>query len=118
MAPSERTPKQVGLEPKEGWLKCELSTSKCNEIPGPDGKTLYDVEIELHTGRTHQIRAQLAALGSPILGDRAYGSQIRYAPIGSAGKAIALFSSHVSWPGPGGKLKSYSCEPPWVSSRQ
>ena len=32
------------------------------------------VKITLATGRRHQIRAQLAALGHPILGDRKYGS--------------------------------------------
>ncbi len=116
MAPSDRTPKTVGTAPQEGWLKCELSTTNKGEIPGPEGRTLYDVEVELHTGRTHQIRAQLAALGSPILGDRPYGSQIRYAPMGSAGKAIGLFSSHVRWTGLDGKTHSFASEPPWVSS--
>lgn len=33
-----------------------------------------ELEIELLTGRTHQIRGQLAALGCPILGDPLYGS--------------------------------------------
>lgn len=33
------------------------------------------LEIELETGRYHQIRAQLAAIGCPILGDIKYGSQ-------------------------------------------
>ena len=35
--------------------------------------TLSLLEINLHTGRTHQIRAQLAHIGCPILGDGKYG---------------------------------------------
>ena len=34
----------------------------------------YALEIKLHTGRHHQIRAQLSAIGSPIKGDLKYGS--------------------------------------------
>ena len=33
----------------------------------------YLLEIELHTGRHHQIRAQMAALGCPVMGDLKYG---------------------------------------------
>ena len=33
------------------------------------------VEVELETGRKHQIRLQLANAGSPIVGDRKYGSR-------------------------------------------
>lgn len=33
----------------------------------------FALEIELHTGRHHQIRAQLAAIGCPIKGDLKYG---------------------------------------------
>jgi RluA family pseudouridine synthase len=36
--------------------------------------------IELHTGKYHQIRAQLAHLGCPILGDSIYGSVLSYRP--------------------------------------
>lgn len=40
-------------------------------------KSVYDMtwlEIELETGRKHQIRVQLAKHGFPIIGDRKYGS--------------------------------------------
>lgn len=33
----------------------------------------FALEIELHTGRHHQIRAQLSAIGCPIKGDLKYG---------------------------------------------
>lgn len=33
------------------------------------------VEVELYTGRTHQIRAQMKAWGHPILGDPKYGTK-------------------------------------------
>lgn len=33
------------------------------------------LEIELGTGRTHQIRAQLGAIGHPLAGDKKYGSK-------------------------------------------
>ena len=33
------------------------------------------VELELHTGRTHQIRVHMQALGHPIIGDTLYGKK-------------------------------------------
>lgn len=32
------------------------------------------VEVKLHTGRYHQIRAQMAAIGCPVVGDKRYGA--------------------------------------------
>jgi len=33
------------------------------------------LSVDLHTGRFHQIRAQLSAIGHPIVGDKKYGSK-------------------------------------------
>jgi 23S rRNA pseudouridine1911/1915/1917 synthase len=38
------------------------------------------VEIELETGRMHQIRLQAAARGAPVLGDWQYGSAVSFGP--------------------------------------
>ncbi len=54
----------------EGSLKAEL---KYNLIGKSD--KFYLLEINLLTGRHHQIRAQLAHIGSPIKGDIKYGYQ-------------------------------------------
>lgn len=34
------------------------------------------IEARLETGRTHQVRVQLASLGHPVVGDKLYGSRI------------------------------------------
>ena len=39
----------------------------------------YELEINLISGRKHQIRAQLEAIGCSILGDSKYGSKERFA---------------------------------------
>jgi 23S rRNA pseudouridine1911/1915/1917 synthase len=41
----------------------------------------YLLEIKPKTGRFHQIRAQLANIGLPIIGDEKYGSDQKYFPL-------------------------------------
>jgi 23S rRNA pseudouridine1911/1915/1917 synthase len=57
--------------------------------------TQQRLEIHLETGRYHQIRAQMAAIGCPILGDIKYGSKISL-PKG----AIALQHAEMRLPHP------------------
>ncbi len=39
------------------------------------GPEVSRLKVRLHTGRTHQIRAQMAAVGHPLLGDDLYGDR-------------------------------------------
>jgi len=54
--------------------------------------TLWD--IALHTGKYHQIRAQLSNAECPILGDLVYGSDVVYTPNSIALHAYALEFVH------------------------
>lgn len=57
-----------------------------------ENKFLWD--IELLTGKYHQIRAQLASTGCPILGDSLYGSKELYKPDAIALQAWRLLFEH------------------------
>lgn len=53
------------------------------------------LQIKLHTGRPHQIRVQLSALGCPLYGDQKYGASVN-----KPGEQIALWSIYVGVPHP------------------
>ena len=44
------------------------------------GRALTLVRVAIHTGRTHQIRVHLSAIGHPIVGDSLYGGLHRRVP--------------------------------------
>lgn len=80
MKPSDRAPREVqavsalslelGQGPNPGWQICKLRILTQEEVFANHS----EITIELLTGRTHQIRAQLSQMGYPILGDQMYGS--------------------------------------------
>ncbi len=67
----------------------------------------YLLEVDLYTGRHHQIRAQLAAAGCPIKGDLKYGSQRS-----NEGGGISLHSRRVSFMHPVKKEEIITQAPP------
>lgn len=76
------------------------------EIIGEAGG-LSLAQIKLHTGRTHQIRVQMAAINAPVYGDMRYGGENAV-----RGKlSLWAYSLSFSHPVTGEKLR-YIAEPP------
>ena len=69
------------------------------------------LELRLHTGRRGQIRAQLATLGHPIVGDRAFGATSD--PI----RRVCLHASVLAFVDAHGHTRRFTSPPPPAFSR-
>jgi RluA family pseudouridine synthase len=69
--------------------------ARLDYVVKPHGNDLFLWNITLHTGKYHQIRAQLAYIGCPIAGDSLYGSTHAYQP-----DAIALHAARLGFTHP------------------
>jgi len=105
LEPSIRSPKRFestvpdGVENADSWAECLLRITSIGEVrsvtvdAGPpslalarslwgehgrpvDCVAIVEIVVELLTGRTHQIRGQLAAEGFPLVGDVQYGGAV------------------------------------------
>ena len=112
------------MKPSQGKLEGFLlkdedrAQVKVFSRPVPGGKsaaTLYKtlrtagglslVECELLTGRTHQIRAQLAAAGHPLLGDGKYGRERDNKKYGRSFQALYSYKLAFTFPTDAGLLE-------------
>lgn len=91
-------------EKREGAKLAKLRYRKLDSLPA-SGQHL--IEVELLTGRKHQIRVQLSEQGMPIIGDRKYDSKISFS------NGIALHAKELSFDHPTSKSRiTIHCEPP------
>ena len=91
----------IVTEPGKDVQEARLSYQVLNRA-----QDLTRVRIQLHTGRTHQIRAQFSGRGLPLVGDRKYG-------VPDESSEIALWSYRLAFHHPySGKPMEFILEPP------
>ena len=83
----------ASTRPVPGAQEARLSYRLLREAGG-----LYEYELRPVTGRFHQLRVQLATVGTPIVGDHAYGNM---RPLRE--HTIALHAYSLAFPDPGGE---------------
>lgn len=78
--------------PKDGYKKC---VTKYRTVGATDAASY--LEIDLITGRTHQIRAQMAHVGHPLAGDGKYGTNEFNKKIGLKYQALYSYKTEFAF---------------------
>ncbi len=132
----------AGHLPPQGELKAFMrKDERRNEVkvydhPVPDGKTMLTnyrviragkeaslLEVELITGRTHQIRAHLAHIGHPLIGDGKYGDRRLNEKFHCKTQLLCAYKLTFRFETDAGELsylngKSFEVTPSWLRARQ
>ncbi len=93
-----------------GAKRAELRYRVVDKTEAPQPLAL--VEVELFTGRHHQIRVQFAGHGLPLWGDRRYNPAFAAGEKGQQGESVALYASRLSFVHPStGRHVVFQAEP-------
>ena len=96
--------------PGEGRVSAAQEVLAC--VPHAPG--VWDCALRLRTGRTHQVRALLAHVGAPIVGDTLYG--VPDAQGWREPEAIALHAAQLEMDWGGGERRVFAVPPPWATA--
>lgn len=88
----KRAKVKVFASQRQGLKKIQTEIMAVQEL----SDNCYDVSVRLITGARHQIRAHLAFLGSPVVGDKLYG--------GAPAERLMLQSTRISFVHISGKI--------------
>lgn len=91
--------------PKKGYVKI---ITEYTVLSSNKSANTSKLEVILHTGRTHQIRAHLAYYGYPILGDGKYGNNETNKKFKMKKQELTSYSLKFNFTSPSGILKYLS----------